>query len=113
MNDIEELQAACRDLHLRLSGNPHWSELNAIYLALVPLVGRIQAAVAERARLHGESDTLHAAEASFQALKASRKQVGVDIRLASEPALRLGLQTAIEQALETLARVAEIDAGGT
>jgi hypothetical protein len=100
--DREDLRTACRDLALKLEGEPQWPALKAAYLDLATLVGRLQGAVSEAARTQGPNDELRAAEAGLETLKATTRQVGLDIRLASERALAVGLRMALESAAEVL-----------
>ena len=100
--DLTALRESCSALNARLNGQPHWPELRAIYLDLSLLVGQIQGAVGERGRGAGGPLDVRGAQEALGALKSSVRQVGLDIRLASEPALRLGLETALEHAGVTL-----------
>jgi hypothetical protein len=103
MSDLSTLHDACRQLERRLEGPANWDRLKAIYLDLAPLIGQVQGAVSEAARA-GQDVT--EAQQSLDALKATARQVGLDIRLASPEALQIGLQTAVEQAEETLGLLA-------
>jgi hypothetical protein len=102
MVDLAETRALCDRLAARLGGQPDWSELRAVYLEMAPLVGQLQGSVGELSRRHGEGEDIRKASASLEELKQSVRRVGLDIRLASERALLLGLQTALQQARETL-----------
>jgi hypothetical protein len=102
VENVDELRETCLALRRRLEGQPHWPELRAVYLELAPLAGQLQGAVRERIRAEGGTEESRQAEASLSRLQAGMRQVGLDIRLASEPALLLGLQTCLESALETV-----------
>lgn len=110
MSDNAAMRASCRRLMARLEGQPAWPELRAIYLDLAPLIGELQAAVTEAARSLAESDGARQAQDALDLLKASSRQVGLDIRLASEPALRVGLQIALQHALDTLDALDRLEA---
>lgn len=100
--ETTELREECRLLQGRLEGHPHGPDLHRIYLDLAPLVGRLQGLVSERSRAVGQTGALRAAQELLEQLKATVRQVGLDIRLASEPALQVGLQRALECTLEVL-----------
>jgi hypothetical protein len=108
MTDTADAREDWRHLAARLEGQPRWPELNAAYLELAPLVGRLQGLVGEARRAHGETDEVREAEQALERLKASARRVGLDIRLASEPALLIGLQTALQDAAKTLDRLEAI-----
>ena len=96
--DTVTMRQTCERLTRRLTGEPSWAELRAVYLELAPLVGQLQGAVGEAERRHETSDELRAAREALERLKASTRQVGRDIRLASPAALALGLGTSLEEA---------------
>jgi len=98
-SDLSILRDTCRELCRRLEGAANWDRLRAVYLHLAPFIGQVQGAVSEAARA-GQDVT--EAQQSLAALKATARQVGLDIRLASPEALQIGLQTAVEQAEETI-----------
>ena len=100
--ETAELREECRLLQLRLEGHPHAPDLHRIYLDLVPLVGRLQGLVSERLRRSDQTEALRAAQEPLEQLKSTVRQVGLDIRLASEAALQVGLQRALECAFEVL-----------
>jgi len=102
MTDLQDLKERCRRLEARLQGQPHWPELRGVYLELVTVVGQLQGAVGESSRAHGETEEARMAERSFERLKSSSRKVGLDIRLASEAALLVGLQDSLQSAFETL-----------
>ena len=102
MADLAALRDACRQLARRLEGPAGWDRLRAVYLDLAPLIGQLQGAVSEAGRA---GDDVPAARESLDALKATARQVGLDIRLATPEALQMGLQTAVEQAAETVQRL--------
>lgn len=110
MIDRDELRASCRNLAARLDGTPQWPVLKAVYLDLATLVGRLQGVVNDAIRSYGASEETRAAEASLARVKSSVRQVGLDIRLSSEAALSMGLQTALESACETLDWLDRIEA---
>ena len=109
MVDTAEAREDCRRLAARLEGHPRWPELNAAYLDLAPLVGRLQGLVGEAERAHGLTEAVREAEESLERLKAGARQVGLDIRLASEGALLIGLQTVLQGVSETLDRLERIE----
>ena len=102
MIDLDELRSACCELMDRLDGPPQIDRLKAVYLELSFLTGQLQGAVNGVARAHGETSELRSAQASFESFASSLRQVGFDIRLASPAALQIGLQAALEHALEAL-----------
>lgn len=109
MIDLDAARERCRSLAARLEGQPHWPELRAVYLDLSTLVGQLQGAVSEARRARPASEEARAAEAAFDRLRAGARRVGLDIRLASEPALQLGLQEALKSASETLDRLQHLE----
>lgn len=102
MIDLVQTREHSRRLAERLQGQPHWPELRAVYLELATVVGQLQGAVGESTRAHGETEEARMAALAFERLKASSRKVGLDIRLASERALLLGLQDALRSVEETL-----------
>jgi hypothetical protein len=102
MSDLADVRAECEKLAARLEGKPEWAALRAIYLDMATVVGRLQGAVGEARRASNNHDAVKQAEATLIELKGSLRQVGLDIRLASPPALAFGLQSAVESALATL-----------
>lgn len=105
MADTEALRAALQAMEATLARQPHWPQLRAAHLDLVTATGQIRGAIHGMRREGGETAKLRAAEEALRQLEASVRQVGMDIRLASEGALLLGLQTALQHAFETLDRV--------
>jgi hypothetical protein len=97
--DLVAMRAECEQLLDRLDAVPAWPDLRAVYMDLAPIVGQIQGAVSTRRREIGETAQVREAEAALERLKASSRQVGADIRLASESALAIGLRTALNEAL--------------
>ena len=110
IHDVAVLRASCRELAARLEGKPDWDTVRAVYLELAPLVGELQGAVGEYTHAHGEAEEARRAEAAFAQARASFRRVGLDIRLASPGALAMGLETALQSALETLDWLQRIDA---
>ncbi len=102
MSHLADVRAECGKLAARLEGKPEWAALRAIYLDMATVVGRLQGAVGEARRASNHQDTVEQAEATLIELKGSLRQVGLDIRLASPPALAFGLQSAVGSALATL-----------
>jgi hypothetical protein len=109
MTEVESLQASLHSLAARLEGSPQWPALRAIYLDLAPYLGPIQAALHGAERVYGSSPEVLAAGESFDAFKAGLRQVGLDIRLASEGALAVGLHQCVQLALETLDTLSGLD----
>ena len=108
MADTAQIRETCREISARLEGRPAWPELRAVYLDMAPLVGQLQGLVNDARRAHGGGvETLESARALEQ-LKAQLRQVGLDMRLASEPALLMGLQMALESAAQTLDRLERV-----
>ncbi len=105
MTDRSEIAAACRELARRLEGPPQIDRLKAVYLDLSILLGQIQAVLNDAQRQRGQTPETLAAQASFEELRRSVRQVGFDIRLASPAALQVGMQTAVDYALQSLDRV--------
>jgi hypothetical protein len=103
--DLAAIRVQCDTLMRRLDGRPSWPELRAIYLEVAPLIGRLQASVGEAAREPDRTEAAAEAEAALGRVKASAQKVGLDIRLASERALQVGLQMCLEQALEVVDRL--------
>lgn len=100
--DVVALRDAGEALQMRLDRSSKMVEVHGIYLALAPLIGAIQGAVGT-CRSAGGSDAAAAeAEEALQRLKATARQVGADIRLASPAALTLGLQAALDEALRAV-----------
>ena len=99
MADLSALRDECRQLSRRLAGPANWDRLRAVYLDLAPLIGQLQGAVNEATR---SGEDVGAAQQALDALKATARKVGLDIRLASPEALQIGLQTAMEQAEEVI-----------
>lgn len=102
MTDRTGLKATCRELANRLEGHPQTADLKAVFLDISILVGEIQGALNEAIRTGGTKPQTQAAEASFEQLKNSVRQVGFDIRLASPAALQVGMLTALDHAVHTL-----------
>lgn len=102
MAGMAELRGGCLELSTRLASSPHVPELHTIYLDLVPLIGQLQGAVSLAQRTHGETPPIQFAQTHLEQLKAIARQVGLDIRLASEAALLLGLQSALDEAFQVL-----------
>lgn len=102
MVDLSALQATCSTLAARLEGQAREDDLRGVYLDLAPLIGQLQASVAERGRSGGENREMDGARQALDALKGSARQVGHDIRLASPAALQLGLRVSLEYADEVL-----------
>lgn len=109
MDDLEEIRLECLDLTGRLQGTVQWPALRTVYLDLSTVVGRLQGLVSARVRGHEESNEARLARESLERFKAQTRQVGLDIRLASEPALLLGLQTALETATETIEHLRRLE----
>src|SRR5579859_4135520 len=103
--DFASLRAELDHLGRQLERAPRWPELRAVYLDMTPLVGQLQAAVDEKLRSATSNREEEPAilQTAFEELKASFRQVGLDLRLASEPALRVGLETVIDAARDVLA----------
>ena len=91
-------------LQAELATGTPWPRLRAAYLELATVAGQLQGAVAERARSGAGPDSTDL-EALLERLKSELRQVGFDIRLASEAALAIGLQTALGDALAILDRL--------
>ena len=102
MTDIAALREECSRLSERLERDVAWSELNAIYLELAPLIGKLQGAVGEHRGVCGDSPSSRCAEDALDRLKRTARQIGLDMRLASPAATAIGLQTAMESARETI-----------
>jgi hypothetical protein len=100
--DLPALRAECEHLLDRLEGAPHWDQLRAIHMDVAPLIGQIQGLVSTRRRETGDTPDVIAADAALERLKAGSRQVGADIRLASESALAIGLRTTVEAALQAI-----------
>ena len=96
------MRAECDQLAARLHASRSWPELRAVYLDVMPLVGQLQGAVSEAVRGREGTDALNEAQATLEQLKASSRQVGLDIRLSSDTALLMGLQAILESAYATL-----------
>ena len=99
-----ELRREMDDLVRRLGRAAEWPELRAIYLDIAPLLGRLDAAVREAERQDG-SRASNSARASLEEAKATARQVGLDIRLASPAALSFGLRRTLDAIHETLDRL--------
>ncbi len=97
-----ELRDSLQAIGIRLAEAPQWPQLRAAHLDLVTITGRLQGALSERRRLDGETEALREAETALDAMKAGVRQVGMDIRLASERALLLGLEACLENAYRVL-----------
>jgi hypothetical protein len=111
---MEPDNASIRDellgLAQRLHRSPKWPVIAAAHRDLATVVGQLQGMVSTARREHGETADLQSAEEALDRLKSSVRRVGLDIRLASEPALAIGVQTSIDYALEILDRLKQIDA---
>lgn len=83
-----------------------------MYLELSVLAGRLQGAVGEYARLRGETDVGREAESKLEQIKTSVRRVGLDIRLAPESALLMGMQLALGSIDETLDLLDGGESGG-
>jgi hypothetical protein len=94
-------------LEKRLAGRPQIAELKAVYLELSTVTGQIQGALHETTRESGPTSRIREAESKFEEFKRTLRQVGFDIRLASPSALQVGMQTALDHALQTLAYLAD------
>lgn len=102
MSDVTGLRASLQRIESMLGDQPRWPQLRTAHLDLVTVTGQLQGALSEQRRLGGDAGTLQHAEESLDAMKATVRQVGMDIRLASEGALLLGLQTCLRLAFEVL-----------
>ncbi|GAC1642277.1 MAG: hypothetical protein NVS4B2_31890 [Chloroflexota bacterium] len=102
MTDLMEIHAVREQVEVRLAGSPTRAELRAIYLDLAPVVGLLQGAVTQAARVHGEAVEVSPAQRALDRLKYSLRQVGLDIRLSSDQALLIGLQTVLQGVDETV-----------
>ncbi|GAC1322158.1 MAG: hypothetical protein NVSMB22_08680 [Chloroflexota bacterium] len=102
MTDLTEIHALREQLGVRLAGSPTRAELRAIYLDLAAVVGLLQGAVAQAARVHGEAVEVSRAQRALDRLQYSLRQVGLDIRLVSDQALLIGLQTVLQGVDETM-----------
>jgi hypothetical protein len=102
-SDLAALQARAEELagDIERAAGP---QLHGLYLDLVTFLGTVTGAVHEAQR--SRRDDMGTAHDALDRAKGSARQVGLDIRLASEPALRMGLSTAIEQAREALDLIA-------
>jgi hypothetical protein len=101
--DLPGMRAQCELLLERLDGAPTVPQLRAVFMDLAPLIGEIQGAVLARRREVGNSLDVREAEAGLDRLKVGSRQVGAEIRLASEDALALGLRTTLGEAMEVIA----------
>lgn len=102
MIDITDLRASLTEIESVLVTQPHLPQLRTAHLDLVTLAGQLQGAVSERRRLQGETEEIREAQLALDAMKAGIRQVGMDIRLASEGALAFGLGHALQNAFQTL-----------
>ena len=102
MSDVASLRASLQQIDAILARQPHGPELRAAHLDLVTLAGQLQGAVSERRRGDGETPAVRDAEASLDAMKAGVRQVGMDIRLASEGTLQFGLEACVRDAFQVL-----------
>jgi hypothetical protein len=97
-----ELRQEWLAVQARLERRQTNQSLHGMYLELAPLVGRLQGNISESARANHIAQDLSQAEESFEQLKASYRKVGLDIRLASDRAILIGLQSVVQYALDTL-----------
>lgn len=102
MSDTASLRDSVQAIQARLAQAPGWPQLRAAHLDLVTTAGQLQGAVHERRRVAGETQALRDAETALDAMQAGVRQVGMDIRLASEAALRLGLESCLAEAYAVL-----------
>ncbi|GAC1473353.1 MAG: hypothetical protein PVSMB7_27200 [Chloroflexota bacterium] len=102
MMDVTGIEHDCRRLQSSLAGTLAWPEINRIHHELAPIIGQLQAAVGAAERAHGDTACVRGARAALDRVKATQRQVGLDIRLSSPAALTLGLSQAVEYALEVL-----------
>ena len=109
MTDLQAIRTECRRLSAELEGQPHWEELRRIYLELAPLMGELQGAVSASIRERGAAQPL---QQQLEELKTTVRQVGLDIRLASEGALAMGLRVSLERAEELLDRLEQAEQEG-
>src|SRR5438270_13298400 len=103
MIDLQTLTDRYRRLSTRLEGQTSYDEVRAVFLELASQVGELEAAVNERVKGRETSLDAQQARLALDQMKASLRAVGLDIRLASPPAIAIGLETVLESALETLA----------
>jgi len=101
MNQSDELEALCAQLARRLEGSPGASDLRAIYLELIPIVAQLRGIVHESVRLFDDV-AAGAVQQQLAETEAIVRRVALDMRLASPAALKLGLQTALEQVHRTV-----------
>jgi hypothetical protein len=101
--DLVALRAECEALLDRLEGQVHLLDLRRIHMDIAPMIGQLQGMVGARRREVGDLDAVLQAEDALGRLKADSRQVGADIRLASETALAMGLRTALSDALQVIA----------
>ena len=106
MSEISAIAEGYEALRARLDGSSD-DALFRVYMELAPLIGQIQGAVSAARRRAGEVP-IEAAEQSLEALKTSTRQVGLDIRLASPAALRMGLESALHHAGEAIHALQEV-----
>ncbi|HEX8918011.1 MAG TPA: hypothetical protein VF898_05885 [Chloroflexota bacterium] len=102
MSQAELIGEQCDLLAARIQGNSDWGSLRAVYLDLVPVVGEIQGAVRTYTRDHVGSAEARRLDHAFEQLQNTIRQVGHDIRLSSPAALRIGLESCLEQVREIL-----------
>lgn len=103
MIDTAKLRADLAEIESGLASQPRLPELRAAHLDLVTLTGQLQGAVSERRRGQGETVAIREAQAALDNMKAGVRQVGMDIRLASEDALAFGLGEALDSGFQALA----------
>lgn len=96
------LRVRCVTLLTRVEASHEYGRLRAVYMDLAPLMGEIHGVVARAARERGDTPEVMEAQRAMAALRASARQVGFDLRLASPAALAVGLRTALEHALQAL-----------
>ncbi len=102
MVDRSDIRTSCLDLQVRLQSDSSSDAIKPAYLDLSIVLGRLHGALNEEIRIHGHAPRMLQAQREFDSMSKIVRQVGFDLRLASPPALRLGLQTALAGAIHLL-----------
>lgn len=98
MPDTAAARDAYSSLTQALARAESWDALRRIYLDLAPLMGQLHGLVDAAQRGTGDEPAAQHAAAAFERLLACARTVGHDMRLSSEPTLRMGLEAALEEA---------------
>lgn len=108
MVDFEETLFRCEQLEARLRERSSPLDLRGVHFNLVTVAAQLQGAVGELVRAQGETEATSQLERSLDELKARVRRVGLDLRVAPEAALIMGLELSLQSARDTIDRLQQL-----